>query len=73
MATQTSSSARHCTHCPEPGADVCIRAEYAARSSPSTGSLPTHIYAHRACAAERGELPLYTFTNASSTPPAATG
>ncbi|GHB01727.1 hypothetical protein ACIQRS_26575 [Streptomyces termitum] len=52
---------------------MCIRAEYAARSSPSTGSLPTHIYAHRACAAERGELPLYTFTNASSTPPAATG
>lgn len=44
--------ARHCTHCPKPGADCCVRVHPSGQ----------HIYAHRKCAAARGEQPMYVFT-----------
>lgn len=40
--------ARHCTYCPEPAPDCCVRTQG-----------DQHIYAHRTCAAGRGEKPLY--------------
>ncbi|MCK8676571.1 hypothetical protein [Streptomyces lichenis] len=42
-----------CAHCPDPGADVCIRIS-AAVSGPDYA-----VYAHRVCADERGEPVLY--------------
>ncbi|MFJ4870516.1 hypothetical protein [Streptomyces sp. NPDC088757] len=47
---------RACTYCPEPDADVCVRT----RRDESGGA---HVYAHRECAAERGVIPLYVFTD----------
>lgn len=44
---------RECTYCPEPGADVCVRVHVQ-----SSGS-GTSVYAHAACAAERGQPVLY--------------
>ncbi|MFJ6578353.1 hypothetical protein ACIQMY_20580 [Streptomyces sp. NPDC091368] len=54
MAT-TSGRPRPCNFCPEPDADVCIRAH---RSE--SGDI-THVYAHRECADDRGVLPLYVY------------
>ncbi|MFV0130099.1 hypothetical protein ACLGI4_20735 [Streptomyces sp. HMX112] len=42
-----------CIYCPESGADVCVRTV-----STSNGH-GRHEFAHRACAEERGVLPLY--------------
>lgn len=45
--------ARHCTYCPHPGADCCLRVHQ------DSGQ---HIYAHQICAAVRGVWPpLYVF------------
>ncbi|WP_282698302.1 hypothetical protein [Streptomyces sp. CC208A] len=53
MATRTRRP-RACTYCPRPDADTCVRTQ-----RPEYGG--GHIYAHRACAAERGVTPLYVF------------
>ncbi|MFD9223849.1 hypothetical protein ACFWDI_28550 [Streptomyces sp. NPDC060064] len=45
---------RDCAHCTQPGADVCIRVH----GSESGGS-GFAVYAHRACADERGDTILY--------------
>ncbi len=44
---------RDCTYCPAPGADVCVRVHVQ-----SSGS-GLSVYAHAACAAERGQPVLY--------------
>ena len=44
---------RDCTYCPRPGADVCVR-QHGATSGPGLS-----VYAHRACAEERGVTVLY--------------
>lgn len=49
-------SRRHCTYCPEPDADACVRA----RSDEEGGD---HVYAHQACAADRKVPTLYVFTD----------
>lgn len=51
---------RPCTYCPEPGADVCVRV-LADNSGPGA-----HVYAHRACAADRGVVPMYSFIDTST-------
>lgn len=55
MATRTRRP-RPCTYCPKLGADACIRTLPAQAGG-------AHIYAHRKCAAARGVLPLYLFTD----------
>ena len=55
MATRTGR-ARPCTYCPKPGADACVRTQREEAGG-------AHIYAHRACAAARGVVPLYLFTD----------
>ncbi|MEU2077088.1 hypothetical protein [Streptomyces sp. NPDC013489] len=59
MATRTRRP-RHCTYCPEPGADVCVRSQRDEEGG-------AHIYAHRACAEARGKIPLYVFTEEQPT------
>ncbi len=46
---------RHCTYCPEPEANACVRTTDGA-----------HIYAHKDCARKRNVVPLYVFTDESS-------
>lgn len=46
---------RHCTYCPQPGPDCCVRVH------PESGQ---HIYSHRSCAAARKAKPLYVFIEA---------
>lgn len=43
----SDSRRRECAYCPEPGADVCVRA-VAAASGPDV-----HVYAHQTCAERR--------------------
>ncbi|MGW2280201.1 hypothetical protein [Streptomyces sp. NPDC001770] len=44
---------RECTYCPEPGPDICVRIH-------GTGVGPgTAVYAHAACADQRGVPALY--------------
>lgn len=50
-----SAAPRHCQFCPEPAPDKCIRTH-----SSSDGDI--HIYAHAACAEDRGIDTLYSFT-----------
>ncbi|WP_328721717.1 hypothetical protein OHT52_20995 [Streptomyces sp. NBC_00247] len=47
-------SHRECTYCPEPGADVCVRMHVA-----SSGSGGISVFAHAACAEQRGVQVLY--------------
>lgn len=51
---------RHCNYCPAPGADVCVRMQTAAQGG-------AQIYAHRTCAEQRGQTPLYVFTQEERT------
>jgi hypothetical protein len=44
---------RECAYCPEPGADVCVR-QHGSASGPGLA-----VYAHRACAEQRGVDVLY--------------
>ncbi|MEU1086607.1 hypothetical protein ABZ401_07180 [Streptomyces sp. NPDC005892] len=44
---------RECTYCPKPGADVCVRVHGTA------GVAGTSVYAHAACAEQRGVQVLY--------------
>jgi hypothetical protein len=54
MAAVTArASARECTYCPTPGADVCVRMH------PASSGAGVSVYAHEACAAERGQAILY--------------
>jgi hypothetical protein len=55
-AGEEASRLYHCTYCPRPGADVCIR-DY-----PSTSGSGHSIHAHRACAEAHGDNVLYTLT-----------
>ncbi|WP_406730867.1 hypothetical protein [Streptomyces sp. NBC_01794] len=63
MADPTDSAARgeeprrgrDCAHCPQPGADVCIRVH----GSESGGS-GFAVYAHRTCAITASDTILYT-------------
>jgi hypothetical protein len=48
-----------CTYCPKPGADACVRMT-ASSSGPSRP-----VYAHQACARDRGVTPIYTLRRAS--------
>lgn len=50
----------HCTYCPQPGADVCIR-DY-----PSASGSGHAIHAHRACAQTHGDAVLYALTTGSA-------
>ncbi len=44
---------RACNYCPHPGADCCVRVAPDGK----------HVYAHRACAEDRGISPMYVFTH----------
>ncbi|MFF0428527.1 hypothetical protein ACFYUJ_29555 [Streptomyces sp. NPDC004520] len=50
---------RHCTYCPRPGADACVRV----RRDEDGGM---HVYAHQACAEARNVPTLYVFTDEQS-------
>lgn len=50
-----SAASRNCQFCPEPDPDKCIR------THPSDDG-DIHIYAHAACAQDRGIPTLYSFT-----------
>lgn len=50
---------RHCTYCPQAGADCCIRVH----ESVSGGS-STSVYAHRSCAEARRVTVLYSIVPA---------
>ncbi|MFF2331867.1 MULTISPECIES: hypothetical protein [unclassified Streptomyces] len=52
MPMPAEQRARHCTYCPHPGADCCVRVQM------ETGQ---HIYAHKICAAVRGVPRHYVF------------
>ncbi|MCD2461994.1 hypothetical protein MBT42_18545 [Streptomyces sp. MBT42] len=56
MATRNRRP-RHCNFCPRPDADTCVRVQTAAQGG-------AHIYAHQGCAASRGVITLYRFTDA---------
>lgn len=50
---QTGHPARTCTYCPDPDPDACIR------MIPSAAGPDRSVYAHQACAQDRGVRPLY--------------
>ncbi|MFE5940153.1 hypothetical protein ACFQ69_32850 [Streptomyces sp. NPDC056470] len=53
-----STPERACTYCPNPGADTCVR----------THPDGQHIYAHRACAEDRGDTILYSSIESPTRP-----
>lgn len=60
-AGEGARSRRACAYCPQPGADVCIR-DYPSDS----GGTGYSVYAHRACAEQRGVPVLWTPTGLAS-------
>ncbi|MFJ3904659.1 hypothetical protein [Streptomyces sp. NPDC090025] len=48
-----SDRPKHCTYCPNPGADCCVRVHPDGQ----------HIYAHRICATVRGVPYRYVFVD----------
>lgn len=51
---------RQCAYCPAPSADVCVRMQV------SSSGAGTAVYAHEACAQDRGVPVLYRCTDTAA-------